>query len=281
MKKIFKTLSIVFMVFVLVGCAKQNIHMDITNSKVTISVTDVMNSSLRDEEEVTSMMEEYKNRGYDVKKYDGEEDGMVGIVYSKTYKLNDVSGETPITYHLEEGMRDDFKNPRIFQVEKGILGNTYTATLVLDTSVFLDLDEGETEEEYQEEIDEYASYVDISYTVTLPSKAKSHNADSVDGKTYTWNVAYGDKVEINYVFSTISPIVYIGIIVVALAIIGGVVYFVMKKVKSSKNNQTLVGTNDIAVTEVPVDNASTIPVEPVQSVEETVEQPTDTNQNVQ
>ena len=96
------------MVFVLVGCAKQNIHMDITNSKVTISVTDVMNSSLRDEEEVTSMMEEYKSRGYDVKKYNGEEDGMVGIVCSKTYKLSEVSGETPVKCRLEEGMRDDF-----------------------------------------------------------------------------------------------------------------------------------------------------------------------------
>ena len=38
----------------------------------------------------------------------------------------------------------------------------------------MDLDEGETQEEYQEEIDEYAAYVDISYTLTLPSKAKSH-----------------------------------------------------------------------------------------------------------
>lgn len=275
MKKLFKTVSVVLMVLVLVGCAKQNIHMDITNSEVTISVTDAMNSSLRTEEEVASMMAEYKAKGYDVKEYNGEEDGMIGVVYSRTYKLSEVSGEQPVVYHLEEGMKNNFTNPRIFQVKEGILGNEYTAHLVLDTSVFLDLDEGETAEEYESEIDEYASYVDLTYTVTLPSKAKSHNADSVDGKTYTWNVEYGEKVEINYVFKTTSPIVYAVIVLVAVVVIVAVAYVIIKKVKGNKNNQMPVDANGMPVPETPVvDNTPVVPVEPV-------EQPIDTNQNVQ
>ena len=249
------------MVLALVGCAKQNIHMDITNSKVTLSVTDVMNSSLRTEEDVADMMKEYKERGYTVKEYNGSDDGMLGIVYSKTYKLDEVSSTDPVKYHLEEGMKDDFKNPKMFQVEKGTLGNTYTAMFVLDTSVFIGLDEGETQEEYEEEISEYASYVDISYTVTLPNKAKSHNADSVDGKTYTWNVEYGDKIEINYVFSTISPIVYAVIVIIAIAIIGGVIYFIVKKVKKNKNNQTLVDANGMPIINMPVQNETLLTAE--------------------
>ena len=236
MKRVVKALSFILIAIVLTGCAEQNIHMDITNSKVKIAVTDAMNKSIRTEEEVTTMISEYKAKGYDVEKYVDEEDDMIGIVYSKTYKLSEVSGTTPVVYHLEEGMRNNFTNPRIFQVEKGTFGNKYTAQLVLDTSVFLDLDEGETQEEYESEINEYASYVDLSYTVTLPSKAKSHNADSVDGKTYTWNVEYGEKIEINYEFTTIAPIVFITIGLVVIAIILVVTYFIVKKVQENKKN---------------------------------------------
>ena len=161
---------------------------------------------------------------------------MVGVVYYKTFKLSDVSSEEPVKYHLEEGLRDNFKNPKIFKVEEGLFGNTYTADLVLDTSVFLDLDEGETVEEYEEEIEEYANYVDIYYKVTLPKKAVSHNADLVDGKTYTWNVEYGSSKDINYVFKTTSPWVYAIIIIVAIAIIAVAVLAIMKFIKNKKSN---------------------------------------------
>ena len=228
------------MMLVLAGCAKQNIHMDITNSKVKIAVTDAMNKTLRTEEDVTTMMGEYRALGYDVEKYVDEDDDMIGIVYSKTYKLSEVSSTEPVVYHLEVGMKNNFTNPRIFQEKTGILGNEYTAHLVLDTSVFLDLDEGETAEEYESEIDEYASYVDLTYTVTLPNKAKSHDADSVDGKTYTWNVDYGEKIEINYVFTTIAPIVFVVIGLVVVAIIIVATYFIVKKIHDNKKKQSIV-----------------------------------------
>ena len=235
MKRFIKTFSIVLMVLFLFGCAKQEIHMDITNTEVTIEITDAMNSSLMTEEDIAEKKKEYEALGYKVKDYSGE-DGMVGVVYYKTFKLSDVSSEEPVKYHLEEGLRDNFKNPKIFKVEEGLFGNTYTADLVLDTSVFLDLDEGETVEEYEEEIEEYANYVDIYYKVTLPKKAVSHNADLVDGKTYTWNVEYGSSKDINYVFKTTSPWVYAIIIIVAIAIIAVAVLAIMKFIKNKKSN---------------------------------------------
>lgn len=235
MKRFIKTFSTVLMVLVLFGCAKQEIHMDITNTEVTIEITDAMNSSLMTEEDIAEKKKEYEALGYKVKDYSGE-DGMVGVVYYKTFKLSDVSSKEPVKYHLEEGLRNNFNNPKIFKVEEGLLGNTYTADLVLDTSVFLDLDEGETVEEYEEEIEEYADYVDIYYKVTLPKKAVSHNADSVDGKTYTWNVEYGSSRDINYVFKTTSPLMYAIIIIVATAIVAVVVLAVMKLIKNKKSN---------------------------------------------
>lgn len=263
MKRAFKTLSVVLIMLVLVGCAKQNIHMDITNSKVTIAVTDAMNSSLRTEEDVAKMMEEYKTLGYDVKEYSGEEDGMVGIVYSKTYKLSEVSSEEAVEFHLETIGTENFKEPKIFKEEKGFLGNTYRATLIFDTaSASLDGYD-------PEEIEENASSIDISYTVTLPSKAKSHNADLVDGKTYTWKVEYGEKAEINYVFKTTSPIVFLTIGLVAAVIIIVVVYFVVKRAKNNKNNQMM-------------DNANVVPVIPVvENTQVVTEQSNDVNQNMQ
>ena len=43
---------------------------------------------------------------------------------------------------------------------------------------------------------------------------------------------------------------YVVIVVAALAIIGGIVYFVMKKVKANKNNQMLVDADGMSATEV-------------------------------
>ena len=230
MKRFLKLFSIVLMVFVLTGCVKQNIHMDITNSEVKISVTDAMNSSLRDETAVAELKAQYEELGYTVEDYDGSKDGYVGVVYSKTYKLSDVSGDDAVEFHLETIGTEDFKDDQMFKLEKGIFGNTYRATFIFDTTA------ASIEGFDEDDISENASSFDISYTVTLPSKAKSHNADSVDGNTYTWNVEYGEKAEINYVFSTMSLVTMIIIGVVAIVVVGIIVLVIVKMVKKHKNN---------------------------------------------
>ena len=283
MKRLLKLFSIVLVVLILTGCVKKNIHMDITNTEVNISVTDAMDSSLRDESEVEELKAKYKNLGYKVEDYDGKDDSLIGFVYSKTYKLSDVSSKDAVEFHLETIENEDFKNPTIFKVEEGIFGNTYRATFIFDTS------EASLSGFDEDEAYENASSIDVSYTVTLPSKAKSHNADSVDGKTYTWNVTYGDKEEINFVFTTMSTLSFILCGVATIAIIAVIFVLVLKAVSKSKNNvPPASGIPVVAPVEpgVPMNNGANYimpnvqpsPVEPSTSVEP--ETSNDTNQHM-
>ena len=61
MKKFVKWFSIVFILFILVGCAEQRIHMDVTYEEVTIKVTDIVNNSIRDEEQVEELISKYES----------------------------------------------------------------------------------------------------------------------------------------------------------------------------------------------------------------------------
>lgn len=227
MKRIIKTFSIVLMLLVLVGCAEQKVHMNVTNSEVTVEVTDIVNSSIREESQVPELKTKYESLGYTVKEYDGTEDGMVGVICSKKFKLSDVASEDTVEFHLETIASEELKEPKFFKAEKGLFGTTYRATMVYDTkSATVD---GFT----TEELEENASSIEISYTVTLPSKAKSHNADSVQDNTYTWNVTYGETKEINYVFKTTSPLLYVAIAVAVIAVVAIVVIFIMKNKKKN------------------------------------------------
>lgn len=230
MKRFIKTFSIVLMLLVLVGCAEQKVHMNVTNSEVTVEVTDIVNSSVREESQVPELIAKYEKLGYTVKEYDGTEDGMVGVVCSKKFKLSDVSSENAVEFHLETLTTEELKEPKFFKSEKGLLGTTYRASMVYDTK-------GATVDGFTtEDLEENASSIEIAYTVTLPSKAKSHNADSVQDNTYTWNVTYGETKEINYVFKTVSPLLYVVIGVAIIAIVAVVAIVVMKFMKNKKNN---------------------------------------------
>ena len=228
MRRFIKTLSIAFLLMILVGCAEQKIHMDVTYDEVTIEVTDVANSSIRDESQVADLIEKYTNLGYTVEEYDGSSDDMVGVIYSKKFKIADVSSEEEVTFHLETIGSSELKEPKIFMVKKGLFATTYKATIVYDTR--LATVDGFT----TEELEENADSIEISYTVTLPSKAKKHNADSVDGNTYKWDITYGDVEEINYEFKKMSPLFYAVISLATVIIIIGIVIVAKKVINNRK-----------------------------------------------
>ena len=228
MKKIVKWFSIVFILFILVGCAEQRIHMDVTYEEVTIKVTDIVNNSIRDEEQVEELISKYESLGYTVEEYDGSDDGMVGVIYSKKFNLSDVSSEDDVVFHLEPIGTKELKNPKLFTVKKGLLSTTYKASMVYDTK------NAEVDGFSKEELEENASSIDITYSVTLPKKAKKHNADSVDDKTYTWKFSYGNLTEINYEFQKMSPLFYIVISLAIVIIIIGIVIVVKKVINNRK-----------------------------------------------
>ena len=81
-----------------------------------------------------------------------------------------------------------------------------------------------------------APYVAIKYTVKLPAKAKTNNADEVskDGKTLTWNLKSGEENKIEFTATKggikILPI----IIVIAVLAIVCAAFFIVKTTKKDK-----------------------------------------------
>ena len=87
-----------------------------------------------------------------------------------------------------------------------------------------------------EETDGYQIDSNITFTVTLPNKPISHNADSVseDGKTLTWNLTTNSQQAIDFEFSFLNLPLIIAISGVCLLVIIVVIVLVVKGKKRSK-----------------------------------------------
>jgi hypothetical protein len=216
MKKYSRFVVLLIVAVLLAGCAKQTVDMTITdNGKMKVEIVSAMVSSMAEYSDEDKA--ELKKLGFKVEDYKDEAKDLVGIKYSKTYKLSEISGDKAVLVELGSIGTPDFDEKQYFQ-ETG--KGKYKATFVFDTS----LDGSE------EDMSEYADSFEISYSVTLPRKAISNNADSVNGNVYTWTVKYGEKKEINYEFEVKSNTLIYGIgAVVAIVIIGAVVVVLQKK----------------------------------------------------
>ena len=293
MRRFFKTISILLMVILLTGCVEQKIHMDITNDEMQLKVITAMDSSLTSEDDLQESIDEAKAQGYDAKLYKNTEDNMIGIEVSKSYKLKDIRTSDDVEFHLETIM-ETADLPKVFKYEDGV----YTANFVYDAT------ETSMGGYSSDELASYSSYLKFTYSVTLPSKAKSHNADEVDGHTYTWNIKFGEVNEINYSFGASSPLVYIVIGVCAAIVIAIIVVLILKKKKNGNTpivDNSVVNTTMNAVPVQPMINPTvetpvevvppmpvvapvesvTVPTETQPVVESPMEEQPDHNQNVQ
>ncbi len=230
MEKLKKGLVLLLAVFLVSGCVKRTVEMNIDkNGTVTVTGIAAVASDLASDDSLVLDQEDLEKLGYQVEEYKDED--MVGVKFTKTYKLEDISSDKASLVHLEllgeEGFDEQFKYQKVGD-------KTYKATFVFDTTG-----------EYDESMAQYASQIEVKYSVTLPSEAKSHNADEVDGKTYTWNVTYGEKKDINYEFTlgggsgSNSMLLWIGIAVAVVAIVV-IVIVVMKKKGKGKPEAAMV-----------------------------------------
>ena len=138
-----------------------------------------------------------------------------------------------------------------------------------------------------EETEGYQIESDITFTVTLPNKPISHNADSVskDGKTLTWELTTNSQETIDFEFNFSSfPLIPVIIgAAVLLVIIIVVIVIVIKGKKGPKNSEPQ--TNEVKTetvstqTNVEPTNPVTTPVENDQTINEINEvKPMDLNQ---
>ena len=128
------------------------------------------------------------------------------------------------------------------------------------------------------QLDQYASMVnfDLKLKVTLPNKAKTNNATSVDGNTYTWDLTKVKDIELTFEFGGDGlplPLI-IGVGAGALVVVLLVVLLLGKKKKKPEDNngngvvESTPATNPEptpTVEPMPVEEANVESVAPVEA----------------
>ena len=210
-------------VFALTGCVKQNVEMSIDkDGKVNMTIVSAIKKEYAAEgEEAIVSKKVLEEMGFKTETYD--QDDYLGIKATKNYQLKDISKKEEILVHLEDIGSEDFHDEQLFQVKQdNFLGTRYKGHFIFEFS-------GVPTQTEQTEDSENS--FEVSYKVTLPCKAKSHNADKVEGNTLIWNVTYGETKEIQYEFvmNDKSLYVYSGITVIAIALGVGIALYIRKK----------------------------------------------------
>lgn len=221
MKRLSKLFVLLLTVLLITGCVKENVHMDIKkNGDVELSIVMAYADSISNYIKVTDEEKQsFIDAGYKVEDYVDE--SLKGIKVTKTYKIKDISSNQEIEVSLNDLLENPSKDITLFQkTGKG----KYKANFTIDTK---------ESNANSSDLMKYASNIDISYSVTLPSNPKSHNATSIDGNTLTWKIKYGETKNINYEFTlNNNNILWIIIGVVGIAIIAVVVVAIVMKRKS-------------------------------------------------
>lgn len=201
MKKLFKLATLCLAVVLLTGCGmKAEYGIKISKDKdVTIEITSAQDDEMidysitngqegqdvTDEQRWEYLEEQAKEddsyKDYERVKYD--KDGYKGYTYKlKAGKIEDLVADGDAVEFDKLG-----ENNKLFTKK----GNVYSMNVKVS-------------DEEANQIKQYAQYVnfDLKLTVTLPNKAKSNNATTVDGNTYTWDLTKLDDkgIELSFEF---------------------------------------------------------------------------------
>ena len=269
-----KILCIISMMFLLTGCVKLNMNMDIKNDKsMDLSILYAVDTTVLGEEELLKEEDiaEYKEAGFEVKDY--SEGNYKGITLKKHVKNIDKISKTTGTVSFNIMGSSNDEDDSMFTVKKGFFKNVYTLKMESDSTGEMTngIDDSDGRKALEDEDDtllgdypsddsllddysddgytfddvdytQYLSQMDLSLVVNLPNKPISHNATNVsnDGKSLTWNLAtQQEDVELTFALYNLSNIFVcvIGIVVVVV----GVVLVIAKsgKNKNGSNNQVI------------------------------------------
>lgn len=202
MKRFSKIMTtLVFVAVLLTGCVKYNANMAI-NSQGNVDVTFIVafaNSLLEEDNgvSVSGFSEEdkqkYEQKGFKVEDY--KDANWTGNKISKSYNIEQVSSPNPVVVELDSYPEEETQF--LFQSlgDKKYKGH-FTIDPNNDDSI-----QASTEGMTPEQLESIYASMDYKYSVTLPSKPISHNADKVEGNTLTWNISFDKKTDIQYEFS--------------------------------------------------------------------------------
>ena len=257
------------MVFLLTGCVKFKYDMKIGVFKnVNISLLYAFDKSIFGDTELMDDEEIYQieDHGFKVKEYkEGNYEGFK--ITKKIGNIDKVSSSKDTSYSLSGFLEDDSDNPILFKVEKGFLKNKYVAKFNFDSSDSslngtFNEEEEENEDYYEDDYDlddewitsdnedsidmnddfsdmedQLAKSLDLSFTVKLPYKAISSNADNVSksGKELSWKLSNNGTNNIEFSFELYNPIALLLIAGIPLIAIVTVILIIINKKRQNKN----------------------------------------------
>ena len=254
LKKIRNLCIILLCCFIVTGCVKYEMRMEINDDKsMDFTYIELMKSTsesedeeyedeeyddlydLEDEDKDTEVRERMEKRGYTVEEYiDSKEPEYTGIKLSKHFdNIDNISKEGDIIeINLTNLTDEDFDDSLFFTYQKGIVYNVYKGNFqILNEDDVLD--------------EEYASLLKIKFSIKLPKGALvESNATSVsDDKTeLVWDLKSTEVNKINFSFKLAEKsnlyMAYASVGIIALLIIVAISSALKgDKKKKEKNNE--------------------------------------------
>ncbi len=182
MKRKLLLIMVLCAVLVLAGCMKADFHVkvnedDSVDFNHVIAIQNEMLNLMDGENPIKK--QDFADMGYKVEDY--RQDGYTGIRISRHFKTLDEMN----TFNN----KDKQQGETTFNItrENGFFKDKYVLKGNLDMT---DMAEGKTGQD-EMGMQEFMSHLDFKFNLTLPMKVTKHDASSVNGNTYTWELIAG------------------------------------------------------------------------------------------
>lgn len=292
MKRSFKVLCLMLIIFMTSGCMKLNVDMSINKDKsmnlsyVVAFANSLMNQSGTDTALDESDLKQAEESGFKVENY--SDGSMTGYKFTKGFSnIDNISDEKETIFDLEKLL--DGEEAKVFTVKKGLFKNTYSVKMQNNTASEME-DEMDLGSLYGDSSSDYSSSsnifgdtdlsmltssMDLTFTVNLPNKPINSNATTTEneGKKLEWNLMDQNLQNIEFEFELYNmDNIYLTVGIIGVLVIIIIVIIIMNKKKPNSKEATPVLVND-SVIEPNIPNE--MPVETINK-----EEPVN-NQNIQ
>ena len=291
-KRSFKVLCLMLIIFMTSGCMKLNVDMSINKDKsmnlsyVVAFANSLMNQSGTDTALDESDLKQAEESGFKVENY--SDGSMTGYKFTKGFSnIDNISDEKETIFDLEKLL--DGEEAKVFTVKKGLFKNTYSVKMQNNTATEME-DEMDLGSIYGDSSSDYSSSsnifgdtdlsmltssMDLTFTVNLPNKPINSNATTTEneGKKLEWNLMDQNLQNIEFEFELYNmDNIYLTVGIIGVLVIIIIVIIIMNKKKPNSKEVTPVLVND-SVIEPNIPNE--MPVETINK-----EEPLN-NQNIQ
>lgn len=240
MKRVKRYVILLVCVMLLSGCFKNDTTMKINKDKsmnleVTLTVEDQYKSTLSSNFDSADI----EKRGFKVTTINN--DDYSGYKITKKYNnIDELSKSDNKPLEISNILDSDFDTTKLFSKTGNYFFETYTANYTYSIDTFKNKYLISEDDEDSLEEDNRLKGIELTYTVVLPSKAKSNNAnDNNDGgKKLIWKLSTNTDNKINYSFViyNIKNIAIVGGGTLLLLIIIIIIIAVIRKKKASTSS---------------------------------------------